>query len=213
MTEPTTSAGEFSIALIALMRGVTERDGNPTAWHALLRHAEAVRDHVAVLGLDLRLDETEGYAYLAQRPPIEGQTELPRLVPRRQLSYQVSLLLALLRKKLVEHDAMSSDPRLILSRDAIADLVTLFLADAANQVRQQDRIDTTIKKVVEMGFLRPLRGQPDQFEVQRILRAFVDAQWLDRFNERLAEYRLLADGTVEAGSTGQDREMLSRDQA
>lgn len=198
MTEQLALAGNaFSVALIALMRGVIEREGNPAAWQALLRHTESVRDHVAVLGLALELDETEGFAYLAQREPVEGEPELPRLIPRRQLSYPVSLLLALLRKKLVEHDAMSSDPRLILSRDAIAEMVALFLADAANQARQQDRIDANIKRVVEMGFLRPLRGQDGQYEVQRILRAFVDAQWLDRFAERLAEYQAHAAGSQE----------------
>ena len=201
MTEQATSAGSaFSVALIALMRGVIEREANATTWQALLRHTEDVRDHVAVLGLNLQLDESEGFAYLAQRVQDEGDPELPRLVPRRQLSYAVSLLLALLRKKLVEHDAMSSDPRLILSRDEIAEIVALFLPDVANQAKQQDRIDTNIKRVVEMGFLRPLRGQDGQYEVQRILRAFVDAQWLDRLAERLAEYQA-------HGTGGQDPEL------
>ena len=201
MTQQATAAGNaFSVALISLMRGVIEREANATTWQALLRHTEAIRDHVAVLGLELELDETEGFAYLAQRAQDEGDPELPRLVPRRQLSYAVSLLLALLRKKLVEHDAMSSDPRLILSREEIVEMIALFLPDVANQARQQDRIDTNIKRVVEMGFLRQLRGQDGQFEVQRILRAFVDAQWLDRFAERLAEYQSY-------GSAGQDIEV------
>ena len=46
-----------------------------------------VRDHVAVLGLELVLDEAEGYAYLrsaAARP--RASRELPRLVARRQLA-------------------------------------------------------------------------------------------------------------------------------
>ena len=203
--QPAIASHAFSVALIALMRGVIERDGNPVAWTALLQQTEAVRDHVAVFGLDLELDETEGFAYLAQRAPIEGAPELPRLIPRRQLSYSVSLLLALLRKKLVEHDAMSSDPRLILSRDAIAEMVALFLPDAANQVRQQDRIDANMKRVVEMGFLRPLRGQDGQYEVQRILRAFVDAQWLDRFDERLGEYQAHAANSL--GASPQEPEL------
>ena len=46
-----------------------------------------------------------------------------------------------------------------------------------------------INKIVDLGFLRPLRGHDDQFEVQRILKAFVDAQWLSDFDERLARYR------------------------
>ena len=120
---------------------------------------------------------------------IDGEPELPRLVPRRQLSYPVSLLLALLRKKLVEFDATSGDRRLIVSREDLVEMIRLFLPETGNQARFEDRIDGHIKRVVEMGFLRPLRGQTGQFEVQRILKAFVDAQWLGRLAERLDDYR------------------------
>ena len=37
--------------------------------------------------------------------------------------------------------------------------------------------------------VRRLRGQENMIEVQRILKAFVDAQWLAQFDERLAAYR------------------------
>jgi hypothetical protein len=192
MSETIPTASDLSLAVIALMRGVIEREADPRAWQALAREEGAVRDHVAVLGLALRLDEAEGHAYLTQRTTVEGEAELPRLVPRRPLSYPVSLMLALLRRKLVEHDATSGERRLILARDDIAEMVALFLADASNQARQQDRIDGDIRRIVEMGFLRKLRGQTEQYEVQRILTAFVDAQWLGRLAERLTEYRVHA---------------------
>ncbi len=187
---------DLSVVLVSLMKGVTEREGNPALWQALLGCEGAVRDHVAVLGLDLRLDEAEGYAYLAQRKQVEGEPELPRLVPRRQLSYPVSLLVALLRKKLVEFDATSGERRLIVSRETLLDMMRLFLAETANQARLEDRIDSHIKRVVELGFLRPLRGQGEQFEVSRIIKAFVDAQWLGEMAQRLAEYRSHADGAA-----------------
>jgi hypothetical protein len=57
-----------------------------------------------------------------------------------------------------------------------------------------DRIDADINRVVEYGFLRRLRGQDDQFEVRRILKAFVDAQWLSELEQRLAEYRAWGSG-------------------
>jgi hypothetical protein len=135
------------------------------------------------------LDEAEGFAYLRQRPAEEGATELPRLVPRRQLGYQVSLMLALLRKKLAEFDATSGEQRLILGRDDIVEMMRLFLAETANQVRLNDRIGADINRVVDMGFLRRLRGTNDRFEVRRILKAFVDAQWLADFDQRLAAYQ------------------------
>ncbi len=183
-----TSPG-LSPVLIALMKGVTYQENDPALWQSLLAVQARVRDYVALLGLELILDEAEGHAYLRQRPAAEGEPELPRLVPRRPLSFHVSLLLALLRKKLAEFDAVSGDTRLILGRDEIIDLVRLFLPDTANEARLADRIDAHINRIVEIGFLRPLRNRNDQYEVRRILKAFVDAQWLGDFERRLADYR------------------------
>jgi hypothetical protein len=59
-----------------------------------------------------------------------------------------------------------------------------------------DQVDAHINKIVDLGFLRRLKtgagsaaGSDASYEVRRILKAFVDAQWLSGFSERLAEYR------------------------
>ncbi len=187
-------APPLSLALVSLMKGVVYREGDPPAWQALVQLGARVRDHIAPLGLELILDEAEGYAYLRQRQAIEGEPELPRLVPRRQLSYALSLLLALLRKKQVEFDATSSEARLVLQREEIVEAYRMFLPDVVNEARLLDRLDANLNKVVEMGFLRRLRGRDDHFEVSRILKAFVDGQWLGELERRLAEYRAHAEG-------------------
>ncbi|MCG5539412.1 DUF4194 domain-containing protein [Halorhodospira sp. 9622] len=185
----------LSQLLVHLLRGVLHRDSAPQRWQHLLDLQARVRDYVGVLGLELMLDEGEGYAYLRQRPRDEDDdSQLPRMVPRRQLSYPVSLLLALLRKKLAEHDAGGGDTRLILTREQIVDLMRVFLRDTANEARLLDRMDSHIRRVVELGFLRRLRGDEERYEVQRILKAFVDAQWLGEFEERLRAYRAHAEG-------------------
>jgi hypothetical protein len=198
----TDNGAAFPRVVVTLLKGVTYRENDPALWQSLLTLQSRVRDHVSVLGLELILDETEGYAYLRQRPAVEGAPEIPRLVPRRQLSYPVSLLLALLRKKLLELDARSGETRLILSRDDLVEMMRVFLPETANEARLMDRIDAHVNRIVEMGFLRPLRGRDDQFEVRRILKAFVDAQWMQELDERLAEYRrhASADDPGEAGA-------------
>ncbi|MEM1411210.1 MAG: DUF4194 domain-containing protein [Pseudomonadota bacterium] len=178
----------LSLPLVALFKGVVYADQNHENWQNLLERQAAIADYVATLGLKLTVDEAEGYAFLRQRPGYSNETELPRLMARRQLSYPVSLLLALLRKKLAEHDAGGGDVRLILSRDEIADLVRLFLPESANEAKLIDRVGMDINKAVEMGFLRKLRGEDGQYEVRRILKAYVDAQWLSEFDARLGEY-------------------------
>lgn len=178
----------LSLPLIALFKGVVYADQGNENWQRLLDSQAAIRDHVAVLGLELIVDEAEGYAFLRQRPDEDEENPLPRLMARRQLSYPISLLLALLRKKLAEHDAGGGEVRLVLSREDIADLLRLFLPDSANEAKLMDRVGMDINKAVEMGFLRKLRGQDDQYEVRRILKAYIDAQWLADFDQRLGEY-------------------------
>jgi len=180
----------FSRVLIALMKGVVYHDADADIWQALLGLQARVRDYLAVLGLELLLDEAEGYAWLRTSPAPEEGEALPRLVVKRPLSFPVSLLLAQLRKKLAEFDASGEDTRLILSRDEVVDMVRVFLPAGVNEARIVDQIDTHLNKIIELGFLRRMRGQTHLFEVRRILKVFVDAQWLSEFDQRLATYRI-----------------------
>jgi len=187
------AAPNLSSVVIPLLKGVIYQEASPDLWNDLLNLQARVRDYVAVLGLRLILDEAEGYAFLRSIPDGDGgdpeRAQLPRLINRRPLSFPVSLLLGLLRKKLAEFDANGGDTKLVLSREEIADLLRIFLQESSNESRLIDQIDSHINKITELGFLRQLRGNADVFEVRRILKAFVDAQWLSEFEERLAAYR------------------------
>ncbi len=197
-------AAELSSVLIPLLKGVSYRADDAAHWSALLQLRGRVRDHVEVLGLELMVDEAEGYAFLRSRtvPDDDPAAKLPRLVARRPLSFPVSLLLALLRKKLAEFDAAGGDTRLILSREQVAELLRVFMPEGSNEARLIDQVDTHLNRVVELGFMRRLRGQDGMFEVQRILKAFVDAQWLGELDARLAAYR----AQLQGGGGPQDEE-------
>lgn len=179
---------DLSLVLIQLFKGPLYRDTHEKLWEPLLKLRAPVSDHVGVLGLIVEVDESEGYAFLRSKPTGEDEVEMPRLVARRTLPFHVSVLLALLRKRLAEFDAASSDTRLILSREQIVEMMRLFLAESTNDARLVDTIDAHINKVVELGFLRRLRRDAEQFEVRRILRAFVDGHWLSDFDRELDEY-------------------------
>ncbi len=192
MNEP-----DLPLAVTQLMKGVVYRDTHERAWHHLLQLQPQVRDYVGVLGLQVVVDEAEGYAFCRQRPADEARDDdaepLPRLIPRRPLSLHVSLLLALLRKKLAEFDAQGGDTRLMLSRDQIAETMRVFLPATSNEARLADKIDSYLAKAVELGFLRQAKNAEPVYEVRRILKAFVDAQWLADFDSKLAEYAALAE--------------------
>jgi len=191
MSEP-----DLPLAVTQLMKGVVYRETHERAWRHLLQLQPQVRDYLAVLGLQVVVDEAEGYAFCRQRPAEETRDDdtepLPRLIPRRPLSFHVSLLLALLRKKLAEFDAQGGDTRLMLSRDQIAEAMRVFLPATSNEARLADKLDSYLGKAVDLGFLRPAKNAEPVYEVRRILKAFVDGQWLADFDSKLAAYAALA---------------------
>ena len=186
---------DLTAVVVPLLKGVVYREEDTALWSALLKLQSRVRDYTAVLALDLTLDEAEGYAFLQSKSTAEDEDspKLPRLVRRQPLTFHVSLLLALLRKKLVEFDASGGEVRLILPRDAVVELIRVFLPAGSNESRLIDNVETHLNKVIELGFVRRLKpqaaGQEPMFEVRRILKAFVDAQWLADFDQRLAAYQ------------------------
>jgi hypothetical protein len=192
---------DMSRAAVLLMQGVVYRsDGGD--WGRVLEHQARLRSHFAVVGLDLVVDEAEGWAFLRTHPgdadpgASHDDVKLPRLIPRHQLTFEVSLLLALLRRRLAEFDAKGGDTRLVLSRGEIVELARLFLPGGGDDLRLYREIDRYIARVAELGFLRelpPSSSDAGSFEVRRILKAFVDAQWLGELDERLAAYQQVAE--------------------
>jgi Domain of unknown function (DUF4194) len=187
-----TAEPNLSVAVTQLMKGVVYRDTHDRAWRSLLELQPQARDYVDMLGLQVVIDEAEGYAFLRQRlADAEEDDPLPRLIPRRALSFPVSLLLALLRKKLAEFDAQGGDTKLMLTREQMTEMVRVFLPATSNEARLLDQIDAHINRAAELGFLRATKNSEQVYEVRRILKAFVDGQWLADFDARLAEYAAL----------------------
>ncbi|MCC5951586.1 MAG: DUF4194 domain-containing protein [Acidimicrobiia bacterium] len=184
----TSRPDDVSLVVIQLFKGPLYRDAHEKLWEPLSRHRRRVADHVAVLGLRLEIDETDGYAFLRSLRDGESEVEYPRLVARHSLSFTTSLLIALLRKRLLEFDTSSTEVRLVLSRDQIIDLYRVYAPPELDDVKLTKLVDSHIKRIEELGFLHKLRGTSDQYEVRRIIRAFVDGQWLGQFDQRLREY-------------------------
>lgn len=204
-----TSAG-LSLLVTLLYKGVIYREDDERLWATFLQLQARVRDHVAVVRLELILDEAEGYGFLKSRPDSpeeETVSKVPRLITRRPLSFPVSLLLSLLRKKLAEFDACGGDTRMVLTRDDLVEMVRVFLPASSNEAKLVDQIESHINKIVDLGFLQRLKSSdgPTIYEVKRIIKAFVDAQWLSEFDKRLAGYQAHLVG-ITSGSGGQGDE-------
>ena len=199
LADPASESNDLSVAIVNLLKGVVYRDSPGQLWTHVLTLRNQISDYVTVMGLSIEIDEAEGYAYLRTREAEDDATQLPRLVARRTLSFHLSVMLALLRKRLAEFDANSAEVRLVLTREQIVEMMRLFMPDSSNDARLVDQIEADINKAVDLGFLRRLRNEPNVFELRRIIKAYVDGQWLSDFDTRLREYHEQLAGTAEAG--------------
>jgi len=182
--------------IIHLLKGILFRTQHPQLWNDLLELQAQVLDYVNVIGLNLEIDDTEGYAWLTQIIPDEDEKEsLPRLIVRRPLSYPISLLCVLLRKKMAEADSSGAEMRVIVSRDELLNSMLVFMPEKSNEAQVAASINATINKVLELGFLRKLKNDNENLEIQRIIIALVDADWTADFNQKLEVYKEHAKST------------------
>lgn len=182
-------APQLSPLVIALLQGVLYRESRPELWRDMTLLQGPLRDYFTVLALDLAIDDAEGYAWLRQRETPEGEEPLPRLIRRQPLTFPVSLLCVLLRKRLMEQDAQNGEARLVMEHVQIADLLRTFLPVTANEAKRDEQIDRYIRQVEELGFLHRLKAGEEHYEVRRILRALVNADWMNDYDQRIEAYR------------------------
>lgn len=190
----------IGLPAVHLLRGILYRE-QTDAWDRLLRYRGTLEEYFAVLNLDLYVDESEGYAYLRQHDDPEGDDgadTFPRLMSRRKLSYPLTLLLALLRKRQVEFEAAGSESRLVLSQADIIEMMRLYWDETdTNERKREDRVVLHIKKLESYGFLSQLKLEKDRYEVNRILKAYLPVEELHAILRKLQEYARKRFGTGE----------------
>lgn len=181
MTKP------YSHILVALLKGVVYSH-NEKVWDELLKpeNETDVKKYFADINLDLIIDKSEGYAYLKQSE--EEEDESPKLIEKRQLNFHVSLLCLLLRKHLIENDREGESSKAILSKDEIINLVKPFYRETTNEANQQKQIETAMKRIIEEGFLRKMKTEDEQYEINRIIKAFVNADVVKDSLDKLQTY-------------------------
>ncbi len=183
------------VAIALLLQGILYKVENPKPFLELVEGSYGtIQDYFEVVGLEVVVDNSEGYAYLQNRVYESDEVAPPKLIRSRELSYRVSLLCVLLRKRMVDFDMQSDDAKAIITREDIVEMVLLFLNAKTDEVKQQKEILQSIKKVQDLGFLREIKGEDGLYEIRRSINAFVDAQWLDDFSKRLDEYKEVRHG-------------------
>ncbi|HEU0001290.1 MAG TPA: DUF4194 domain-containing protein [Ktedonobacteraceae bacterium] len=190
---PTSAVAPYASIILKLLQNPLFSDEAAT-WNMLLSHLTPIQEHFACIGLEVRLNEEDGYAYLHQ-PPLEddeGQTiPLPRLTRRDRLTYHATLLGVLLREWLDQFESTHLDAgKCTITDTQIYELMLPFLSARTDERAIQRRISSAIERLIDLGFLKrmPDTDNPRYFEVRRILKAKIDAEKLAEIKEKLARY-------------------------
>lgn len=183
----TTDSSSSGFVKAHLFRGPLYRE-DQALWDTLRAQREEIRHYFRQVGQELVVDEGEGFAFIRQLDP-EGDEPIPRLVQKRSLSYQATLLLVCLREELLRFEGAAEDStRLVKSRAELHAMVAAFIPESNNQVRDVRGIDSAIARLEEYGFVRAMTAEREAFEVMRVLKARIGPTELEEIKQRLEKH-------------------------
>lgn len=186
----TSNIKPYSKAIVKLLRGVVEH--NDTAWNDILLYRSDIQDYISVIGLELIVKKEEGFAFLKQA--ILDDEKTINLVTRRQLGFEVSVVLIVLRQILDEFEmnpTESQSDEKFVTISQIKDEVELFLPTRYNQVKFKQDLDNYISKVIDLGFLvetKQTEAIEAQYKIHRIIKEKITLDDLVEFKKKLNDY-------------------------
>ncbi len=180
----------YAPVIIKLLQGVVYSDDLPY-WDQLQSYLTPVNEYFGKIGLRVQNFESQGFAYVEQPDPDPDDPpseQLPRLTSRHRLSFTATVFYVLLREALRQFDASDETGRLVLSIEELRDLVQPYLPENNNEAKFRNEVRRLVKSAKDLGFLRPLSGEEQNYEVRAIIKAKIDAEMLEQLKQKLEDY-------------------------
>lgn len=179
----------YSKAIVRLLKSTVERTSN--VWEDVINYQHEIQEYIGQIGLELIVKKDEGFAFVKQLEDNEGNTL--GLVTRRQIGFETSIVLVVLRQSLEEFD---SNPTQVLATEKfitdseIKDELELFLQEGYNKLKFQKDLDSYIKRVVELGYLKEISKKDNEtkYQIHRIIKEKITLDILQDFQNKLKEY-------------------------
>lgn len=178
----------YSKAIVRLLKSTVERTSN--VWEDIIYYQNEIQEYISQIGLELIVKKDEGFAFVKQLEDSEGKTL--GLVTRRQIGFETSIVLVVLRQSLEDFD---SNPTQLASEKFITDIeikdeLELFLQEGYNKLKFQKDLDKYIRSVVELGFLKEIGKKENEtkYQIHRIIKEKITLDILQGFQTKLKEY-------------------------
>lgn len=182
---------DSNLAAVNLLKGAVYANEQPV-WGLVKTHRHQLEEFFAKIGLKLVVDENDGFAYLKQLEEeelVDGYEKLPRLVARRPLTYEQTLLAILMRDELRRFDGMMTDSvRCIVPADQLYEAYRDFFTSAGDEKRVRDKFNAALNKLDSYGFVKLITKEPAEYEIRPILKARFTLERLAEVREKLAAH-------------------------
>lgn len=183
----------YAAAIIRLLQGPVYVDDKNT-WREILGWQSAIQEYFGKIGLELIIADQDGFARVLQpEAPEDEEHPLPRLMKKQSLSYEATLLAVMLREGLEEFDVRSEGTKFFLTQKEIKERIELFYKEQSNKSKLWRDLSRPITSLLNIGLLKLNREDAvnkdnNQYEVKRIVKAFISNDKLEEIKEKLTHY-------------------------
>lgn len=178
----------FSKAIVRLLKSTVERNSN--VWDDVINYQTEIQDYISKIGLELIVKKDEGFAFVKQLEDSEGNTL--GLVQRRQIGFETSIVLVVLRQSLEDFDSNPTQlaTEKFITNTEIKDELELFLPEKYDRVRFIKELDRYINTVVDLGYLKEINKKDNEtkYQIHRIIKEKITLDILQDFENKLKDY-------------------------
>jgi len=179
----------YSKAIVKLLKSPVER--NSSVWNDVVIYQLEIQEFISQIGLELIVKKEEGFAFIKQFEDSEGNTL--GLITRRQIGFETSIILVVLRQALEEFDNNPTQFQVaekFITDTEIKEELELFLQEGYNRLRFLKDLDKYIKNVVELGYLKEISKKDNEtkYQIQRIIKEKITLDILQEFKIKLQDY-------------------------
>jgi hypothetical protein len=187
---------QWSDVCVRLLQGPIFEEDNKEIFESLRLWNKDINTYFNVIGLKLFYSDEIDYSYLEQIEDEDGIVinNLNRLLRRHPLTFEVSLVLLILREELDKFEIETiNNENLILKESEIADLVEPYYQNNSDNIKYKDMISSSLNYIVNMNFIKRISRREEnlqlstdrEFIIRNIIRAKVDASFLKEFKDCL----------------------------
>jgi hypothetical protein len=178
----------YSKAIVRLLKSTVER--NSSVWDDIINYQNEIQVYISKIGLELIVKKDEGFAFIKQLEDNEGNTL--GLVQRRQIGFETSIVLVVLRQSLEDFDSNPTQlaTEKFITNSEIKDELELFLPDKYNKVKFINELDKYINAAVELGYLKEINKKDNvtKYQIHRIIKEKITLDILQDFENKLNDY-------------------------